>query len=226
MHRADSRAQSSRLPLRERPGAAFHFPFVRRSACASRFRRISPRAPRASSVPMSVPEIVRRGRVSRHDPPPSAAPARPPPCIRIATLTAIETLKRGGSAVDAAIAANACLGFLEPTSCGIGGDCFAMLWDPAAAKVVGLAGSGRSPKSLGLETVRARSKEGVIPPYGAISVSTPGAVDAWWALHQRYGRLNWAELFQSRDPSVRERRPAASNDRLQFQAQPRALSSA
>ena len=73
----------------------------------------------------------------------------------IATLTAIETLKRGGSAVDAAIAANACLGFLEPTSCGIGGDCYAMLWDPAAAKVVGMAGSGRSPKSLDLETVRA-----------------------------------------------------------------------
>jgi gamma-glutamyltranspeptidase/glutathione hydrolase len=115
----------------------------------------------------------------------------------IATLTAIETLKRGGSAVDAAIAANACLGFLEPTSCGIGGDCFAMLWDPAAAKMVGIAGSGRSPKSLDLETVRARSRDGVIAPYGAISVSTPGAVDAWWALHRRYGRLAWADLFQS-----------------------------
>jgi gamma-glutamyltranspeptidase/glutathione hydrolase len=115
----------------------------------------------------------------------------------IATLTAIETLKRGGSAVDAAIAANACLGFLEPTSCGIGGDCFAMLWDPAAAKVVGIAGSGRSPQSLDLDTVRARSKDGVIAPYGAISVSTPGTVDAWWALHRRYGKLKWPELFQA-----------------------------
>ena len=114
----------------------------------------------------------------------------------IATLAAIETLKQGGSAMDAAIAANACLGFLEPTSCGIGGDCFAMLWDPAAAKVVGMAGSGRSPKSLDLATVRARSRNGVIAPYGAISVSTPGAVDAWWALHRRYGRLAWADLFQ------------------------------
>jgi gamma-glutamyltranspeptidase/glutathione hydrolase len=114
----------------------------------------------------------------------------------LATLTAIETLKRGGSAVDAAIAVNACLGFLEPTSAGIGGDCFAMLWDPKLGKVVGLAGSGRSPKGLSLETVRSRAKKGVIPAHGAISVSTPGALDAWWTLHQRYGKLTWAELFQ------------------------------
>ena len=114
----------------------------------------------------------------------------------LATLTAIEMLKRGGSAVDAAVAANACLGFLEPTSSGLGGDCFAMLWDPKLAKVVSLAGSGRSPKSLSLETVRSRAKNGVIPAHGAISVSTPGALDAWWTLHQRYGKLKWAELFQ------------------------------
>lgn len=114
----------------------------------------------------------------------------------IATLTAIEILKRGGSAADAAIAANACLGFLEPVSSGLGGDCFAMVWDPKLGKVVSLAGSGRSPKSLSLETVRARAKNGVIPKFGAISVSTPGALDAWWTLHQRYGRLKWAELLE------------------------------
>ena len=114
----------------------------------------------------------------------------------IATLTAIEILKRGGSAADAAIAANACLGFLEPTCSGLGGDCFAMVWDPKLEKVLSLAGSGRSPKSLSLETVRARAKNGVIPKLGAISVSTPGALDAWWTLHQRYGRLKWAELFE------------------------------
>ena len=114
----------------------------------------------------------------------------------LATLYAIETLKRGGSAVDAAIAANACLGFLEPVSSGLGGDCYAMIWDPKVSKVVGLAGSGRSPKSLTLETVRARSQDGVIPKLGAISVSTPGALDAWWTLHQRYGRLKWSEIFQ------------------------------
>ena len=114
----------------------------------------------------------------------------------IATLTAIEMLKRGGSAVDAAVAANACLGFLEPTSCGLGGDCYAMIWDPKLSKVVGMAGSGRSPGSLSLETVRQRAVNGVIPKLGAVSVSTPGALDAWWTLHQRYGRLKWEELFQ------------------------------
>src|SRR5687768_14386944 len=62
----------------------------------------------------------------------------------LATLAAIETLKAGGSAVDAAISANACLGFLEPTANGIGGDCFVMLWDPTARKVMGLNGSGKS----------------------------------------------------------------------------------
>ncbi len=115
----------------------------------------------------------------------------------LATLTAIETLKRGGSAADAAIAAAACLGFLEPTGSGLGGDCYVLLWDPSEARLQGLAGSGRSPRSLSLETVRARSREGLIPPYGAISVSTPGVLDAWWMLHGRYGTLEWKGLFES-----------------------------
>ena len=115
----------------------------------------------------------------------------------LATLTGIEMLKRGGSAADAAIAINACLGFLEPTSCGIGGDVFAMLWDPAQRKVVGLAGSGRSPRGLSLETVRSRARpDGSLPSYGAVTVSVPGALDGWWTLHRRYGRLPWADLFQ------------------------------
>jgi gamma-glutamyltranspeptidase/glutathione hydrolase len=114
----------------------------------------------------------------------------------LATMTAIEMLKRGGSAVDAAVAANACLGFLEPTSSGLGGDCYAMLWDPKQSKVMGMASSGKSPRSLSLETARARSKDGVLPKLGAITVSTPGALDGWWTLHQRYGRLKWAELFE------------------------------
>src|SRR5579871_13048 len=118
----------------------------------------------------------------------AAATAHP-----LATLTAIDTLRAGGTAVDAAIAANAALGLLEPVSCGIGGDCFVMLWDPKTRKVVGLNGSGRSPRSLSLETQRARSKNGFIASFGAVSVSTPGAVDAWWTLHQRYGRLKWAD---------------------------------
>jgi gamma-glutamyltranspeptidase / glutathione hydrolase len=120
----------------------------------------------------------------------AAATAHP-----LATLAGIETLKAGGSAVDAAVAINACLGFLEPTSSGIGGDVFAMLWDPRQAKVVGLAGSGRSPRGLTLETVRARARNGTLPAYGAVAVSVPGAVDGWWTLHRRYGRLPWRDLF-------------------------------
>jgi gamma-glutamyltranspeptidase / glutathione hydrolase len=125
----------------------------------------------------------------------AAATAHP-----LATLAAVDVLRAGGSAVDAAIAANACLGFLEPIACGIGGDAFAMLWDPKAGKVVGLNGSGRSPRSLSLETQRARAKGGLIASYGAASVSTPGAVDAWWSLHQRYGKLKWAEVLA---PAIR-----------------------
>ena len=114
----------------------------------------------------------------------------------LATLAAIDTLKKGGSAVDAAIAMNACLGFLEPTSSGIGGDCFAMIWDPKAKTVVGLAGSGGSPHALTLEIARSRARNGALPPLGAVAVSVPGALDGWWMMHQRYGKLKWAELFE------------------------------
>jgi gamma-glutamyltranspeptidase/glutathione hydrolase len=114
----------------------------------------------------------------------------------LATLAGVEILKKGGSAVDAAIAINAALGFLEPTANGIGGDLYAMLWDPKAAKVVGIAGSGRSPRGLSLETARSRTRKGVLPSYGAVTVTVPGTVDAWWRLHQRYGKLRWAELFE------------------------------
>jgi gamma-glutamyltranspeptidase/glutathione hydrolase len=124
----------------------------------------------------------------------------------LATLAAIEILKRGGSAVDAAVTANACLGFLEPTSAGIGGDCFAFIWDPKLNKLVSLAGSGRSPNALTLDIVRSRAKNNAIAPLGAVSVSVPGALDAWWTMHQRYGRLKWAELFE---PAMRTRQVMA-----------------
>ncbi len=114
----------------------------------------------------------------------------------LATQTAIDMLKRGGSAVDAAIAANAMLGFVEPTSSGLGGDCYALLWDPKAGQVMGMASSGKSPKGLSLATARSRAKNGVLPHLGAVTVSTPGALDGWWTLHQRYGKLKWAELFE------------------------------
>ena len=113
----------------------------------------------------------------------------------LATQAGIDILRRGGSAVDAAIAINACLGFLEPTSCGVGGDAYAMIWDPKQRKVEGLAGSGASPMGLSLDIVRSRARGGALPPLGAVAVSVPGAVDAWWTMHKRHGRLPWAELF-------------------------------
>jgi gamma-glutamyltranspeptidase / glutathione hydrolase len=113
----------------------------------------------------------------------------------MATQAGIEILKRGGSAADAAVAINACLGFLEPTSNGIGGDCYVLMWDPAQRKVVGLAGSGASPRALTLATARSRARNGALPPLGAVSVSVPGTVDAWWTMHKRYGKLPWAEVL-------------------------------
>jgi gamma-glutamyltranspeptidase/glutathione hydrolase len=120
----------------------------------------------------------------------AAATAHP-----LATLIAVDALRAGGSAADAAIAANIALGFLEPIACGIGGDAFALVWDPTAHAVVGLNGSGRSPAALSLETQRARAKDGLIHSHGVVSVSVPGAVDAWRMLHARFGRLPWADLF-------------------------------
>jgi gamma-glutamyltranspeptidase/glutathione hydrolase len=118
----------------------------------------------------------------------------------LATQTAIDILKRGGSAADAAVAANAVLGFVEPVSSGLGGDCYAFVWDPKTQKLEGMASSGASPKGLSLETVQQRSVvvdgKHVIPPLGAVSVSVPGALGGWWALHERYGKLKWAELFE------------------------------
>jgi gamma-glutamyltranspeptidase / glutathione hydrolase len=113
-----------------------------------------------------------------------------------ATLIGIDTLRRGGSAIDAAIAINAALGFLEPTANGIGGDAFCLMWDPAQGKVVGLNGSGASPRGLSLATARSKAgADGYLPRYGAVTVNVPGAVDAWWAAHQQYGKLPWRDVL-------------------------------
>src|SRR5690606_29269926 len=113
-----------------------------------------------------------------------------------ATLIGIDTLRRGGSAIDAAIAINAALGFLEPTANGIGGDAFCLMWDPAQRKVVGFNGSGASPQGLSLETARSKAgPDGYLPRYGAVTVNVPGTVDAWWNAHQRYGKLPWKDVL-------------------------------
>jgi gamma-glutamyltranspeptidase/glutathione hydrolase len=123
-----------------------------------------------------------------------AATAQP-----LATQIALDILKKGGSAVDAAIAANAALGLMEPVSCGIGGDLFAIVWDAGEKKLVGLNGSGRSPGSLTLETLKAMGLE-TIPPLGPLPVSVPGTVDAWFELNARFGRLPMSDVLA---PAIR-----------------------
>jgi gamma-glutamyltranspeptidase/glutathione hydrolase len=106
----------------------------------------------------------------------------------LATQVALDVLKQGGSAVDAAIAANAMLGLVEPTSCGLGGDLFAIVWDARTQKLYGLNGSGRSPAGLSLADLRVACKD-TIPMFGPLPVSVPGCADAWYELHGRFGKL-------------------------------------
>ena len=112
----------------------------------------------------------------------------------LATQTAISILKNGGNAIDAAIAANAVLGLVEPTGCGIGGDLFAIVWNAKEKKLYGLNSSGPAPSGISID----RLKEiGInkIPPYGALPVTVPGAVAGWSALHQKFGTLDFELLF-------------------------------
>jgi gamma-glutamyltranspeptidase/glutathione hydrolase len=106
----------------------------------------------------------------------------------LATQIGLDVLKKGGTAVDAAIAANAALGLMEPVSNGVGGDLFAIVWDARTKKLYGYNGSGRSPKSLTLKWFQDNGyKE--IPPLGPLPVNVPGCVDGWFALHDRFGKL-------------------------------------
>src|ERR1700730_10836433 len=105
----------------------------------------------------------------------------------LATQIALDVMKQGGTAVDAAIAANAALGLMEPTGNGIGGDLFAIVWDPKTQKLYGYNGSGRSPKSLTLAEFQRRGLKD-IPATGPLPVSVAGEVDGWVAVHDRVGR--------------------------------------
>ncbi|ACK48110.1 gamma-glutamyltransferase [Shewanella baltica OS223] len=110
----------------------------------------------------------------------------------LATQVAIDILKQGGSAVDAAIAANAMLGLVEPTGSGVGGDLFAIVWSAKDQRLYGLNASGRSPKSLSLEKLKSLGLD-YLPPLGPLPVSVPGAVDGWYELHNKFGKLAMAD---------------------------------
>ena len=155
------------------------------------------------------------GRIGRGDRVSGAAWATRSPVIAqhgmaatahpLASQIAIDILKSGGSAVDAALAANAALGLMEPVANGIGGDLFAIVWDPKTRRLHGYNGSGRAPKARDLaklvgaikaiaEKTGARTRAH-IPPFGSLSVTVPGAVDGWFALHEKFGRLPMAAVL-------------------------------
>lgn len=140
--------------------------------------------------------------IARHG---AAATAHP-----LATQTAIDVLRNGGTAIDAAIAANAMLGLVEPTGNGIGGDIFVIVWDPRTQRLYGYNGSGRTPRGMSLAEMRRearrRGNPNAVPSFGAASVSVPGTVDGWFALHERFGRTPMAELLA---PTIRYAREGA-----------------
>jgi len=113
----------------------------------------------------------------------------------LASQAGAQVLARGGSAMDAAIAANAVLAVVEPMSCGMGGDLFALYWEAKANKLWGLNASGWAPAGLTPEALRSRG-HAAMPQQGILSVSVPGAVEGWSQLYRRFGRRPWAELFQ------------------------------
>ena len=145
----------------------------------------------AADRPEGRPDATRSVVYARHGMVASAHPT--------ATRVGVDILRQGGSAVDAAIAVNAALAVLEPTSCGLGGDLFALVWDPDTGELAGLNGSGRAPASLDIADVPAES-DGTIPLYSPFAWTVPGAADGWFTLHARYGRLSLAEVL---GPAIR-----------------------
>lgn len=113
----------------------------------------------------------------------------------LASQAGAQVLARGGSAVDAAIAANAVLGVVEPMSNGIGGDLFALYWDAKTGALTGLNASGWAPKGLSIEFLKSKGLT-AMPQEGIHTVTVPGCVEGWAKLHSRFGRLPWAELFR------------------------------
>jgi gamma-glutamyltranspeptidase/glutathione hydrolase len=150
-----------------------------------------------ASVTLAADRITGRSFATRSEviaPHGMAATSQP-----LATQIALDILKDGGTAVDAAIAANAALGLMEPTGCGIGGDLFAIVWDAKSKKLFGLNASGRSPHSLTLEHFKNEGLEKV-PPYGPLPVTVPGCVDGWFELHAKFGTLSMQKILA---PAIR-----------------------
>ena len=113
----------------------------------------------------------------------------------LASQVGIDILKKGGNAIDAAIAANATIGLMEPTGNGIGGDLFAIVWIEKEKKLYGLNASGRSPKDLTIAFFKKKNFK-KIPSFGPLSVSVPGCVDGWFELHKKFGSLEMKDVLE------------------------------
>jgi gamma-glutamyltranspeptidase/glutathione hydrolase len=126
----------------------------------------------------------------------------------LASQTGAQILAQGGSAADAAIAANAVLGVVEPMMCGIGGDLFVIYWEAKTGKLTGLNASGPAPRALSPEFLFSLGMN-VMPDAGIHSVTVPGAVDGWAKIHERFGKLNWTALFEPAIAYAQEGFPVA-----------------
>ncbi|MDZ7777667.1 MAG: gamma-glutamyltransferase [Bacteroidales bacterium] len=126
----------------------------------------------------------------------------------LATQIGLDILKSGGNAIDAAIAANAALGLMEPTGNGMGGDLFAIVWDAESQKLHGLNASGRSPHDLTLDYFKENNIE-KIPALGPLPVTVPGCVDGWYELHEKFGRKSMKEIFTPTIKYAREGFPVS-----------------
>ena len=130
----------------------------------------------------------------------------------LATQVALDVMREGGNAIDAAIAANATLGLMEPTGNGIGGDLFAIVWIQKEQRLYGLNASGRSPLSLSYEQLKAelaKQNRELIPSLGPLPVSVPGCVDGWFELHGRFGKLPMTQVLQPAIGYAREGFPVS-----------------
>jgi gamma-glutamyltranspeptidase/glutathione hydrolase len=159
---------------------------------------LTPLAAAAGDRPGHPPFATRSVVYARHG---MVAAAHP-----LAVKIGVGMLEKGGSAVDAAIAVNAALGFLEPISCGIGGDLFALVWDAKSGRLHGLNASGRAPAALTADKVKA-DREGMIPSRTPWAWTVPGAVDGWFELHRRFGKLPLAEVLAPAIRAAREGEP-------------------
>jgi len=126
----------------------------------------------------------------------------------LATQIGIDILKKGGTAIDAAIAANIALGLMEPTGSGIGGDLFAIVWDANEKKLFGLNASGPAPQSLSLDYFKDQNMT-KIPAFGPLPVTVPGAVDGWVKLHEKFGNQSFSSLFQPTIEYARKGHPVS-----------------